>query len=287
MKKPASDGLTSFVWTVSTTGYEWRVARAVGLTVSTRSRFLTDSFPIEVVRHISRYNPLLSCSGLFRIFALETEPTEDGIVQFANKYGLLGGNASKGILLKAHTELGCGETLADWLAEIQEMQDLVKLWDAARKPHISLLMKCIRWDELRTSVEYSLDRGRTGETIASSVIHPQVLAMIKPGDVIAPAYWLLQSRINKKLTQHGVAGRLLWKPDMSSFTVHLVPNSLAGCLWLQFAKAIEGNKNHRQCDNCKLWFELGGSREARADKKFCTPNCKAAWNRNKPKEGSK
>ena len=55
-----------------------------------------------------------------------------------------------------------------------------------------------------------------------------------------------------------------------------VPKNLIGCLWLQFAKALEG-KDYRQCENCKLWFEIGGSRGARADKSSAPPLARLAY----------
>ena len=42
----------------------------------------------------------------------------------------------------------------------------------------------------------------------------------------------------------------------------LVPGSLLGGLWLQFARAIEGNRVYRECRECGRWFEFmdGGVR---------------------------
>jgi hypothetical protein len=93
--------------------------------------------------------------------------------------------------------------------------------------------------------------------------------------------WYLQSAVNEKLVKHAVVARLLFDArdkTGKTFTVHVVPKTLIGCLWLQFAKALEG-RFYRQCDNDHLWFEVGGSRTSRSDRRFCNPTCKAAFHR--------
>jgi hypothetical protein len=119
----------------------------------------------------------------------------------------------------------------------------------------------------------------SASVIASDTVRPDVFTRVRAsGNLVEPAYCYLQSVLNKKLDQHRVTGRLLWDSTGKGLTVHIVPETLIGCLWLQFAKAIEG-KDYRQCENCKLWFECGGTRGARSDKRFCSPTCKAALHR--------
>ena len=45
--------------------------------------------------------------------------------------------------------------------------------------------------------------------------------------------------------------------------------TLLGCMWLQFARAIGGEKSYRICQNCKRWFEIGGGTlGGRPDKRY-------------------
>jgi len=183
--------------------------------------------------------------------------------------------------------LGAGETIQAWAYEIVEMKRLVNLWDCARRARSKELALKIHWDSedrvaYREEVLLLGTRHPYVEEIASSVHRPDILARLKPRDLVAPAFWYVQRKINEKLHKHNVTARLLWDArdrNGERLTVHVVPGNLIGCLWLQFAKAVEGDRNYRQCENCKLWFEIGGSRAARSDKRFCTPTCKAALHR--------
>ncbi len=112
------------------------------------------------------YNPLEK-SALFREFA-DTKPTKDGVKEFADEYGLLGGKKpeeeryGKGILLpdapkleklpwevyaggepagangaprpakSARVPAGYGESFSFWANEIREMKEAVDLWDCVR-----------------------------------------------------------------------------------------------------------------------------------------------------------
>jgi hypothetical protein len=62
--------------------------------------------------------------------------------------------------------------------------------------------------------------------------------------------------------------------------LHLVPTSLSGCLWLQFASAVDGNRTYRRCAGCGRWLEHS-PQVARADRKFCSDSCKASAHRKK------
>jgi hypothetical protein len=278
-----ADEMTDFLWRVSTSGYKWSDLEAAPLmnadALEGKIRVLTDGVPLGVQYAFSRYTPLLEFSGLFRTFALDTEPTEDGILAFANKYGTLGLQASVLIpSLDGRSNVGAGETLASWTGELLDMRLAVNLWDAARHRNTSGLGRLVHWNDY--GVYYQPDASRFA-AIAGKDTRPDILARLERGDLIAPAYWHLQRVVNEKLDRHNVTGRLLWDSSDRTgqqLTVRLVPKSLIGCLWLQLAKALEG-KDYRQCENCKLWFEIGGSRGARADKKFCSATCKAGLNR--------
>jgi len=50
-----------------------------------------------------------------------------------------------------------------------------------------------------------------------------------------------------------------------------------GCMWLQLARAIGGDRWSRVCQNCKRWSEIGGgTHDGRSDKRYCCGTCKAA-----------
>ena len=56
--------------------------------------------------------------------------------------------------------------------------------------------------------------------------------------------------------------------------LHIVPSSLLGALWLQFALAIGGEKKYRECATCGMWLEL--SRAAfRTSRHYCSEGCRS------------
>jgi hypothetical protein len=53
--------------------------------------------------------------------------------------------------------------------------------------------------------------------------------------------------------------------------------TLLGCMWLQLARAIGGDKWSRVWQNGKRWSEIGGGTHGgRSDKRYCCGTCKAA-----------
>jgi len=296
--------MTDFLWQVAGSGYTWgdfdvaftiQRGKAVALDKG-KVRALTDAVPMGGQYTVRQYLPLREFSGLFRTFSLDTEPTERNVQTFASRYGTLG--VGTGILLPlsdGRANVGTGETLESWATEIVDMRLAVNLWDAARCGKAVDLERFIHWNQQGVFYENDIRKGfvRSGDgreskpgtyrfaLIAGANTRPDILAHLRSGDLIAPAFWYLQGVINEKLEKHSVTGRLLWDAtdrEGKQLTVRLVPKNLIGALWLQFAKALDG-RDYRQCENCKLWFEVGGSRAARSDKKFCSPTCKAAFHR--------
>jgi hypothetical protein len=277
------DELTEFLWRVPSAGHYWIEGEPVEDGQQPTNRFLIGDAAPGQIAYVSEYNPLRTHNGLFRTFA-ETKTSEEGIVEFANRFGCLGGDVRVTVLVKTPDGaevMRDGELQDKWEDEILTMRILIKIWELAKKRDEVGLGKFIQWkhDAIHFLLPplHSASAGRP-RVIAAMQIPPN----FRNGDTVMPARCFLQKRVNEKL--HGVRASLLWNVKQTELGLRLVPQSLIGCLWLQFAKAIEGNKNYQQCGNCQGWFEIGGSRGARADKKFCSPSCKASAHRKKREE---
>ncbi len=287
-----ADELTAFLWAVPARGYSWEKLRLAPNLLNQKVpakrlagpngeiEVLTEGVPLQAQTEWRSYRPLIDNDGLFKEFALQTPPTHEGILAFANKYGALGGSAEVRVLLPtgaAAAVVGTGEPAQVWEAEIIEMRRLVTLWESAKSKDSKKLADHIKWT-IDGAVLY--EDQRTKALIANGQMNSDRLAYFRRGDLTAPALWHIQERLNLKLIEHSVSVRLLWDSRThTSLSVHMVPTSLISCLWLQFGKAVAGNRDYRQCGNCEKWFEVGGSTGARSDKKFCTPTCKAAAHR--------
>lgn len=267
------DEMADFLWRVPNAGFTWSRCEVIGQ--AKRHRVLR---PLPSAVRV--YAPLLSQSGIHRESVLlpgihrdfvGIEPTEDGTLAFANRYGLLG--MPKGLSAIVDGRPILAETLAAWQFAHTELRLALTLHDHIQKERLRELASVITWSH--GGVHYR-DNERA-VTIASPQDRPDILARFQDGDLIEPAKWFLQRLVNQNLDRFTVTARLLWDTrKLGKFTVHIVPKSLIGCMWLLFAKELEG-RSYRQCRHCLRWFEIGGSRSARADKQFCTASCKAAF----------
>jgi len=226
------------------------------------------------------YSPLVAKTGLFKRFA-ETSQSEKEILKFANRYGCLGGTLSTAVRVDGESALSLhAESLKGWREAIEAMSEMLLIWESATKQNLTRLSSRIYWHGAAVSYK----KAGAYELIASEKTSPEVLERFSTGDIVQPALYLLQRRVNAQLAQHGVSPRLLWDSGEGKLVMRLGANSLIGALWLQFARAIEGNKDYKQCQNCRDWMEVGGNRTARSDKKFCTPSCRTAAHRRKDAE---
>src|SRR5262249_44882362 len=157
--------------------------------------------------------------------------------------------------------------LADWQAQLASLKEAVRLWDevvkARSQDDAAGLRERIRWerneDGWRAAYSTWPDNPNSGapaeggnwELIVDEQTSPEWLQHFSPGtDVIGPATLLLQRWANRQLRGQ-VSSRLLYDPRSSSLMLRSVPESLQGCLWLQFARVVCGEEDPRQCLFCR------------------------------------
>jgi hypothetical protein len=259
------DELTDFRWSVPEESFCWAKGHRISDATRSEGAFLAMKLTGAKVR---LYLPLIDEPALFKRFA-DTPPNRGGILAFANSYGSLTGGE---IIMRADHKWVQGESFQFWKVSIAEMRTMVLLWEAAKAGNVEHLSKHIEW--VPGSV---LFRGHnSSSTIADERMNPEVLARFRQGDLAVPAMYHLQREVNGRLANRGAVPKLLWNKQ-NDLVIRISATSLIGALWLQFAKAIEGDREFRQCENesCRKWIEVGGSRGARSDKRFCTPTCKS------------
>ena len=162
------------------------------------------------------------------------------------------------------------------------MRQMVDLWDRARNGDVEGLAPHIQW---RNREVYYFSHPALGpkerpkhpavKTVARiSARSSYELSQVYPNrDLIGPAFSHLQQVANDRI-KDCVSSRLLWDPPHSRLKLHVVPDSLLGALWLQFAQAIEHNSDFRKCVECEeMWFEVS-PQKARADKVYCSDACR-------------
>lgn len=275
-----------FPWFVAEKGYGWLETDSINQSGRRESGlYLTNDWSADGRSLFgTKYFPLEKHSGLFRVFA-ETDLSQECIKSFADRFGLLGGDIDRMIKLphrpteKGHV-VGHGEKLGSWHLEIMNIQEAILVWDLARHGEIADLSRWIRWDEDRRGVSFERRRGdddpdalflESAYTIASERIHQELLERFKPGDVLEPAMYFVQNRINDHLKEK-VSARVMWNQD-HALELHYVPWGLLSALWLQFARAVESNNEYRSCAECKDWFEISPA-TARTNRAYCSNRCR-------------
>jgi hypothetical protein len=245
-----------------------------------------------------RSKPLESATGLFREFA-QLRETQAAALNFANLYGMLSDGSwvvpttspkvrvvSIGTVItgkKQTTVIPGAEPHGFWVRQIRAMHRAVELWDAVRSnDRQHALAGFIEWRD-RSSVMY---RSRDGakEWIASTVHHPELLSTLRYLDLVQPARYQLQRLVNGGLREFTSCPQLLW--DNGDMFLFIQPRSLLGAMWLQFARAIDGDREYRVCPGCDRWFEIGGG-QRRADAKACSGTCRQRISRAAKEEKNK
>jgi len=298
-----TDTLNQFQWTVAKDGYRCLMLKAIQ-EVSQRL-YLTASVGLGKSYLGFRYSPP---SGLFKGFA-ELKPEQDQIMEFAGRWGML--TAGTWIALE-NNAMGAGEPLDVWKTEIADLSLAVQLWDSIKKNDVPGLARYIRWKDssgvmfVRPAEDPSVpgfqgtipwlpgvvfdgtEDLRDGRWIAAREFSPDLLETFQVGDLIRPAFHQLQHIVNEKLDGN-VSARLLWNSSKTRLSLHQVPKDLISALWMQLARAIEGDREYQQCEECRNWFEVSSPDGSRKDKRFCSTACRARfWRKtNKQEQGEK
>lgn len=214
----------------------------------------------------SEYRPLAEHTGLYRNF-VATKPTREGILAFAKQYGLLGIGGPDTVVGEAVNNI---EWFGQWKREIELLQLAEKLRQAFKKRQLA---EAKQFFVKQRGITFFRADGVANIPIADV---PGV-----PADLFVLTGRAIQSLVNEQLQ---VATRLLWNHSFSELRLHRVPKSLLSAMWLQFARAVEGDKQFVQCEECMMEFEVESTEGNRKDKRYCGDACRARAYRNRRKE---
>jgi hypothetical protein len=296
------DILTVTAWDVPEEGFKWVDAYAFGRSVSSSvERFLAPK--AKASQGWRRYWPLVDSIGLFRAFA-DTEATESGILEFAEKYGALG--LAQDIEIPSDTDrvrdagpleagfefdFGKGESLSVWVDEILGMKHVLKVWDALQVMSVDDLQAWFRVEDFHGALRASYDAGeplrrasftheRSPQTTLQDfqwyLSHAEIRRITEDPSTVALS--LIRTLIEARLREQ-VGARIVYQDekDLGPLAVTLVPKSLLGALWLQAAQSIEANKAFGRCRKCRSWFEVPPELVAlgkRKDLGYCSVACR-------------
>jgi hypothetical protein len=282
-------------WAVQPEAYQWRRAATARRGEVPSGATLCVSDFVGPRPPVRRYHPLQEQTGLFLIFA-GTPPTEEGILTFANRFGMLlnatvtvttpppGGRkkAKRNETLAPHEE---GYEL--WRTAILEMRNAVQLWQFLEQGDTESLARHIRWKKGEgkgQQAEYDSHPGlpagknppapdrRTQEVIAEPSEYGSQPSQLRPGDVVSVVPVLLHRWINRQL-EGQLQTFVALDPDAGGLKMVVTPSNLLAGMWLQLTQAVCDHKQFRACMVCDNPFELSPE-TARTNRRFCSIACK-------------
>lgn len=225
--------------------------------------------PAERPQKWTAYKPLAEFTGLFLAFAYAQPPSASGIAAFTSKYGPLEDfrtNASDQDAVNTPWGEPVRPQLEEaWAYQHQRMSQAVAAWRAAFSSPNRVLAQQF---EQVTSGEFLFRVGWT-----------ELRITLEPGEALdyrAAALAAVRHEINQTLTQR-LAAHVT--PTLAADDVVLMPTTLLGALWLQFALAVVRGKSYRECEAhaCpRGWFEISTDPYGlRTDAQFCSDRCRS------------
>lgn len=234
------------------------------------------------------FEPLDHFESLFRTFSA-TDPTPSGILSFASRFGLLTGpDDTRTIPGESYvaelygTEPVHLERLADWFEQILQMRDVISLWDMTKSQDLKGLSRYLRWSDGKLAYWTDYQGLSPKFRLIYDAGSPAGQALgFREGDLFEPAMFLASTIANINLESR-VSPQLEYSGGYLTPRLAISPLNLLGALWLQFARAIDGNREYRACQHCSTWFEIGSKGHSRA-RRFCSNRCRMAFSRARKK----
>lgn len=258
--------LDDFTWVVPEAGFRWLSSYSVDDVDQAEMRWLVP--PTSGARRHGRRYLISDYPALFRTFA-DTPPIEEGILQFANRFGSIGRGVVKVRVpgepqsdsIEPHPSgnYALGELQGSWAAEIGAMRNAICVWDAVRAGNRAYL-------ERQIGVLYD-EQGNF-----SAPDRPGPSDGGEDSDVVTVALRYLMNVANH-YNGFYLAPRFVLEQEPPSLSLALKPKVLMDALWLQFILSINENKDYRRCALCDEWFEIaaGSHRKSRL---YCSNACR-------------
>jgi len=268
-----SDELFDLDVAVHVDGYEWVEAVCEEHPNSSPETFLV---PRELFGDEKHYNPLIEATGLFREFS-ELDMSKEAILAFANEYGVM---RERNPILRPGYAPGDwrartpGETMQEWCESIASMKLAVRLWDMVRDNDLEGLSKHITWPKRRLLVINSYLDMPIGQQDPWLLWQGDEELSLKcsPDDPEQTAKRIIALCVECNPGRNAsVTVRSL---DDGKMQIYVRMEGLNDAVWFQFAQAVVGNRDYRQCRTCGKWYELHPD-TARTNRLSCSDACRS------------
>jgi hypothetical protein len=247
-----------------------------------------------------RYSPLSAETALYRELAT-TPPTLEGILQFVQRYGRLGGGMVEEEYLDGSPRHPLQfERFENYWSRIVNLAEAVRIWDLVRQGDKKELSKSIKWEEdgrvyylspldlpEKLGIQEILGEPWLAQLLClqpQNILTNEIMSPrgVPKGDVITPARIWVMAHVNRVLVKE-VAPRLVWDGCKKRVAFQELPSSLLGAIYLQFAQAIHGVTSPQRCLVCSKWFDHARGK-SRSDRLTCSHVCRTKAYRQRQQE---
>jgi hypothetical protein len=208
------------------------------------------------------YYPLETEAALSRQFAAVQDA--DGVMAFANQYGLLG---LEGVprYRRQYDEINkIGERVDDWLGEADELRDIYEVWDAVADADAvpdsdaNTLRALFVWGGMAPP-DFSWTPNcvpalvpKAGRKRVNQDRFPAIRLELE--ELLRKSRLFIAERFNRKM--NGMASPTLLLDLKGGLHPHSQPASLLGALWLEFGHVASGERRQIICEICKRWMDV-------------------------------
>jgi hypothetical protein len=290
---PVVDSLANdaaMMWHYAKSGYDWSVV--FGQDEQGNVADFEIITPIEVPRggyDTVDYRQYAPEPGLF-IKLSELQPDKHAVLDFANKFGLLGVSQIMSPPDDDPSKIYSifGETMEVWERVIRNLKGAVRLWQLIQEDQIAEISKLLKWGG---GIGWLFEDPGWG-----TFCEPGLLGTIGDGfrrlplptipkdKPIEAASRFVQLLINYHLPEH-CKFLLLWSESRNNFVTKLVPTDLVGFAWLQFSRTVTKEVQFTACKVCRGPIEIGQDRRQR-NAVFCSAKCKMKAQRAREREAN-
>ena len=265
-------------------------SRAAGAKQTELLPFVTRRMPQRGLPKDKLVKPLEGPKPLFEAFARLSSPED--IVDFADKFGLLGGPFTGSILVKRATaesritSVIVGEPIPAWIAEISAARTLIEVWKHAKARRRRETLACLLQHYRSAATKAAGDKhGKDllmnpqwpspGVWLRSQDVLRRLEELREDDDPIPIAMDHIVGTINLRLPS-GINARLAWTREgqrTPQIRMFLDPTSLHQAIWLELAAAVRGWKTYDECDHCHDLYEVPIRKIGRPHS-YCSDACK-------------
>lgn len=233
---------------------------------------------------------LLSLNTKLFLEFSELSPEKEGVLAFANKYGMLT-NGELWVRLANKREIFV-ESLSFWRNEIEELSSAVHIWEALQNNDVSSFEDKFKIDDSK-GVIFFKDEATKRLAIHRSKENSQYQRFLS-ADVKTRLGILLQQHVNKKLNTYSFAfpAEMSANPqvlldDEGVFRTYLQPQTLLSAIWVQFLQALTGESRYKKCDYepCGRWEDVSKLSKNWKHHQECGNKKRQATHREKVRKG--